>query len=227
MLDVRGNDFSYSLRLISSGPPDLTSVFSIWAYSSVGFVSGFISQNPIDFCRLVGFVIECSYPRWSSRSEHPLRLTNFSLFLVKIKFLRNLKNSHISMASLRSKTSEQTLSKIATFLKQCFLKVIVNKKFLKRVGNRDLTTPTLPMPILQYYVGFVTSLSKSLRENVFICQIALDFILRESNRAPRDMKTSKRVSLGLLSRVVGIVILTKILACDMVLTRKSNDTIST
>ena len=195
MSDATDNDFSYSFCLILSGPPDLTSGFSIWVCSSVGFVSEFISQNSIDFCRLVGFVIEFSYPRWSSRSEHPLRLTNLSLFLVKIKFLRNLKNSHISIASLRSKTSEQTLSKIVIFLKQCFLKVIMNKTFLKRVGNSDLTTPTLLMPILQYHVGFVTSLSKSLRGNVFKCQIALDFTLSESSRAPRGMKSSKRVSI--------------------------------
>ena len=147
MSDIRDNDFSYSFRLISSGPPALSSGFSIWVCSSIRFVSGFITQNLIDFCRLVGFVIEFSYLRWSSRSEHPLGLTNLSLFLVKIKFLGNLDNSHISMVSLSSKTSEQTLSKIVVFLKQCFLKVIVNKKFLKRVGNRDLTTPILPMPI--------------------------------------------------------------------------------
>ena len=224
MSSVRDNDFSYSFRLILFGPPDLTSGFSIWVCSSIGFASEFITQNPIDFCRLVGFLIEFSYLIWSSRSEHPLGLTNLSLFLVKIKFLGNLESLHISMTSLSSKISAQTLSKIVIFLKQCFLKVIMNKKFLKRVENRDLTTPILPMPILQYHVGFVTFLSKSLRGNVFKCQIALNFTLSESSRAPRGMKSSKRVSI--FRSFVGIVI-TKNLACDMVLTRKLNDTIST
>ena len=129
------------------------------------------------------------------------------------------------MASLSSKTPEQTLSKIVIFLKQCFLKVIMNKKFLKRVGNRDLTTPILPIPILQYHVGFVTSLSKSLGGNVFKCQIAWDFTLHESSRAPRGMKSSKRVSIFRPS-VQSCRDGTKILACDMILTRKSDDTIS-
>ena len=226
MSDVGDNDFSYSFRLILSGPPDLTSGSSIWVCSSVGFVSGFISQNPIDFYRRVRFAIKFSYLRWPSRSEHPLGLTNLSRFLHKTKFLRNLKNSHISMASLRSKTFEQTLSKIVIFLKQCFLKVIVNKKFLKRVGNRHLTTPIPPMPILQYHASFVTSLSKSLRGNVFKCQIALDFTICESSRTPRGMKSSKRVSIFRHS-VQNCRNCSKILACNTMLTRKSNDTIST
>ena len=47
-----------------------------------------------------------------------------------------------------SETSDQTLSKIVIFSTQCFLQVIMNKKILKTVVNKNLIIPILPISVI-------------------------------------------------------------------------------